>query len=72
MTHVEYKGFEADVKFNERNGVYSARAKGLAGLYVYAEGRTPEGLEQDFRRAVDRYIEYTDELGAAYVLPFAA
>ena len=72
MTHIEYKGFEADVKFNERNGVYSARVKGLAGLYVYAEGRTPEGLGQDFRRAVDRYIEYTDELGAAYVLPFAA
>ena len=72
MTHIEYKGLDAVVKFNERNGVYSAIANGLAGTYVQACGSTPEELEKDFQRAADRYEEYCIELGAAYVTPFAA
>ena len=60
MTTIEYKGFIAKVKFNEKKGVYTARTQGLSGLWLYCDGATPADLQKNYYHTIDEYIRYTE------------
>lgn len=60
MTTIEYKGFIANVKFNEKKGVYTARTQGFSGLWLYCSGATQEDLQRNYYDTIDQYIRYTE------------
>ena len=66
MKNIEYRGYEANVKYNEKKNCYTAKVSGFTGLYVFAKGSTEEELEQNFRKAVDEYLHYMEIMTAGY------
>ena len=60
MKNIEYRGYEANVKYNEKKNCYTAKVPGVTGLYVFAKGNTEEELEKNFKKAVDENIHYSE------------
>ena len=60
MTTIEYKGYTANVKYNEKKGIYTARTQGLMGLWLYCDGATPADLQKNYYHTIDEYIRYTE------------
>ena len=60
MSTIEYKGFIANVKYNEKKDIYTARTQGLSGLWLYCNGATPADLQKNYYETIDQYIRYMD------------
>ena len=69
MTHLEYKGYSGSIEFSPENGVLFGKVLGIKGLISY-EGVTGPQLEQDFKKAVDDYLETCKEVGITAEKPF--
>ena len=57
---MEYKGYIGSVEFSESNQILFGKVQGIRSLISY-EGTTASELIQDFRSAVDDYLELCAE-----------
>ena len=53
---MEYKGYVGSVEFSEEDGKFFGKVQGIRSLISY-EGTTARELIEDFRGAVDDYLE---------------
>lgn len=58
---LEYKGYHAEIIFDEEDNSYCGKLYGISDLVMF-EGETKEEVEKDFHDAVDDYLEYCDEI----------
>ncbi len=54
---LKYKDFIGTVNFSAVDGVFYGKIEGIKSMVSF-EGETVSDLEQDFKNAVDDYIEY--------------
>lgn len=54
---LKYKDFIGTVNFSTADGVFYGKIEGIKSMVSF-EGKTVCDLEQDFKNAVDNYIEY--------------
>ena len=60
MSDMEYKGFVGSVEWSEKDSVYYGWVLGIRALVSY-EGKDKQSLADDFRRAVDDYLQYNND-----------
>ena len=53
---IQYKGYVGSVEFSEEDGIFYGKVPGIRSLISY-EGETAGDLLNDFRGAVDDYLE---------------
>ena len=53
----EYRGYTGTIEYSGDDNVYFGHIKNIKGLVTY-ESETKEGLEKEFKNAVDDYIDY--------------
>lgn len=51
-----YKGYTGSVEVSKEDGVLFGKVQGIRSLVSY-EGKDKKALEEDFRGAVDEYLE---------------
>ena len=54
---LEYKGYHAEIIFDEEDNYYSGRLYGINDLVMFG-GETEEEVEADFHLAVEDYLEF--------------
>jgi predicted HicB family RNase H-like nuclease len=54
---LEYNGFRGSVHFSKEDNCYYGKVLDLEKSLISYEGKTVEELEEDFRGAVDDYLE---------------
>ena len=54
---LKYKDFIGTVNFSAEDGVFYGKIEGIKSMVSF-EGETVHDLEEDFKTAVDDYIEY--------------
>ena len=54
---LEYKGYHAEIFYDDEDKYYSGRLYGLNDLVTFG-GETEEEVEKDFYLAVDDYLEF--------------
>ena len=59
---MDYKGYQAKIGFSDDDRVFHGRILGIDDVITF-EGTNVDELEQDFRAAVDDYLETCEELG---------
>ena len=59
---LEYKGYHAEIVYDEEVNYYSGRLYGIHDLVTFG-GETKAEVEADFRLAVEEYLEFCKELG---------
>lgn len=57
-----YKGYSARAEYSAEDGVFFGRLLGINDL-VNFESANAEGLEEEFHKAVDDYLEFCAEIG---------
>ena len=66
---IEHKGYLAAAEVDFESGLLRGRVINVRDEITF-EGATPEELEQEFREAVDEYLEEYDDSGEAAAEPF--
>ena len=61
MNQLNYKGYTGNVFFSEEDGVFHGKVVGIADSISF-EGKSVESLTDDFRNAVDEYLEFCHEV----------
>ena len=59
---LNYKGYIGSVFFSEEDGVFHGKVIGITDSISF-EGESVQSLTDDFRNAIDEYIEFCDEVG---------
>ena len=54
--YLHYKGYVGSVEFSEKDGVFHGKVIGIKSLISY-EGDSVQTITQDFRNAIDEYLE---------------
>ena len=62
MNAMEYKGYTGSVEYTPEDGVLFGRIRGINPVFSY-EAEDIKGLNQEFRNAVDDYLELCEEQG---------
>lgn len=57
-----YKGYFAKPEYSAEDGVFFGKLLGIDDL-VTLESENAEGLEEEFHKAVDDYLEFCSEIG---------
>ena len=70
MTTMTYRGYTGSVQFSAADRVFHGRLVGIADVIAF-EGTTVEELEQDFRDAVDDYLDSCAENGVEPQKPYS-
>lgn len=63
MNTLEYKGYYGSIEYSKENKCLHGKVLGMAKDCILYEGNTVEELENDFREAVESYLEGCKELG---------
>ncbi len=58
---LEYKGYKGSIEFSQSDDCYYGQIQNIDGLVSY-EGDTIASLEEDFKEAVNDYIEYLQSI----------
>lgn len=58
---MKYKGYWAKVQYSEEDGCFCGAIEGLKNTLILFEGNTIEELEEDFREAIDVYLDGCEE-----------
>lgn len=66
---LQYKGYDGSVEYSAEDRVLHGRLLGIRDGIVY-EGLDVEGLESNFRAAVDEYLAFCAEEGKTPDQPF--
>lgn len=70
MSSMNYRGYTARIEFSETDGVFWGKVLGLpANTSISFEGKTVAQLTQDFRNAIDFYIEDCAKSGKQPIKP---
>lgn len=56
---LKYKDFIGTVNFSAEDGVFYGKIEGIKSMVSF-EGETVQDLEQDFKDAVNQYIDYCE------------
>ena len=59
---LEYKGYTGTVEFSAEDNILFGKVIGIDGLISY-EGESVSSLKEDFKAAVDDYLEMCEEKG---------
>ncbi|MDR3261554.1 MAG: type II toxin-antitoxin system HicB family antitoxin [Tannerella sp.] len=63
MDNLEYKGYYGSIEYNKADKCLYGKVLGMTKDCILYEGSTVEELENDFKEAVNSYIEGCEELG---------
>ena len=63
MNHLEYKGYYGNIEYNKDDKCLYGKVLGMTKDLISYEGNTVEELENDFRNAIESYLEGCNELG---------
>jgi len=66
---LNYKGFFGSVEFSDEDDVFYGRIIGINDHITY-EGNSTKSLRQDFKAAVDEYLNVCTELGKEPEKPY--
>lgn len=55
MKNLEYKGYTGSIEYSKEDDLLFGKVLGVRGLISY-EGKTGSDLENDFREAIDTYL----------------
>lgn len=69
MKHLEYKGYTGSIEYSKEDNILYGKVLGINGLISY-EGKTGNLLEDDFKSAVDNYLEDCHSNGSVPEKPF--
>ena len=69
MKHLEYKGYTGTIEYSKEDNLLYGKVLGIKGLISY-EGKTGKELEEDFKEAIDAYLEDCKERGVEPEKPF--
>ncbi len=67
---LQYQGYIGSVEFDSEDRIFHGRVLGITDLIGF-EGESVSELEQDFRDAVDDYLETCSETGKPPERPFS-
>ncbi|MDE6264916.1 MAG: type II toxin-antitoxin system HicB family antitoxin [Paramuribaculum sp.] len=71
MGHLKYKGYTGSVEFNEDDDCLFGKVQGLHGTLISYEGKTVEEIKEDFKGAIDDYLESCRERGIEPAKPYS-
>ncbi|MDR3287437.1 MAG: type II toxin-antitoxin system HicB family antitoxin [Prevotellaceae bacterium] len=63
MNNLEYKGYQGSIEYSKTDKCLYGKVLGMTKDCITYEGITVEELENDFKEAIDSYIEGCKELG---------
>jgi predicted HicB family RNase H-like nuclease len=63
MNHLEYKGYYGSIEYSKEDKCLYGKVLGMTKDCILYEGNTIEELENDFRDAIESYLEGCKELG---------
>jgi predicted HicB family RNase H-like nuclease len=63
MNHLVYKGYYGSIECHKENKCLYGKVLGMSKDYISYEGNTVEELENDFKDAIESYLEGCNELG---------
>jgi predicted HicB family RNase H-like nuclease len=69
MKHLEYKGYTGSIEYSKEDDLLYGKVLGIRGLISY-EGKTGRELEEDFKEAIDTYLEDCKERAVDPERPF--
>ena len=67
---LKYKNYTGIVEYDPDGKIFTGEAIGLRDVVTF-QGRTPEDLENSFRKSVDYYLEMCQQDGVAPLRPFS-
>ncbi len=69
MKHLEYKGYTGSIEYSPEDNLLYGKVLGIRGLISY-EGETGKQLEEDFREAINTYLDDCKVKGQKPEKPF--
>ena len=63
MNNLEYKGYYGSIEYSKEDKCLFGKVIGMTKDLISYEGNTVEELENDFRDAIERYLEGCREIG---------
>jgi len=69
MKYLEYKGYSGSIEYSREDNLLYGKVLGINGLISY-EGKSGLELENDFREAIDHYLNDCKESGILPEKPF--
>ena len=66
---LNYKGYTGSVEFSEKDGVFHGKIVGIKALISF-EGNSVDLITEDFREAVDEYLDFCAKNGIVPEKPF--
>jgi predicted HicB family RNase H-like nuclease len=69
MKYLEYKGYTGSIEYSPDDNLLFGKVLGVQGLISY-EGETGKSLEEDFKVAVDDYLDSCKETGSEPERPY--
>ncbi|MCL2053572.1 MAG: type II toxin-antitoxin system HicB family antitoxin [Oscillospiraceae bacterium] len=60
INQLHYKGYVGSINFTEEDGVFFGEVLGISASMSF-EGDSVKTLTEDFRNAVDEYLEFCDD-----------
>lgn len=69
MNHLSYKGYTGSIEYSDHDKILFGKVMGIQSLISY-EGATGVELDQDFKDAIDDYLDDCKEDGTEPEKPF--
>lgn len=71
MGYLKYKGYTGSVEFYEEDECLFGKVQGLHGTSISYEGSNVEEIRNDFREAIDYYLESCKERDIEPAKPYS-
>jgi predicted HicB family RNase H-like nuclease len=65
MDNLKYKGYYGNIEYSKADKCLCGKVLGMSKDLILYEGNTVQELEEDFKAAIDSYIESCEEMGIA-------
>jgi predicted HicB family RNase H-like nuclease len=67
---LKYKGYPGIVEYDDKGKIFTGEVIGVRAVLTF-EGRTPEELEDSFRKSIDLYLSMCKEDGISPDKPYS-
>lgn len=71
MGYLRYKGYTGSVEFSEEDDCLFGKVQGLHGTLISYEGATIDEIREDFKGAIDEYLESCKDRGIKPAKPYS-
>lgn len=71
MGYMKYKGYTGSVEYSDEDDCLFGKVQGLHGTLISYEGSTVDEIREDFKGAVDDYLESCRERGVEPARPYS-